>query len=41
MALDRSNQECSKYQLKQKEIEKEQSLNEIEENIKCLANKNQ
>jgi len=38
MALERSGQEYSKYQLKQKELEKEQSLNEIEEDIKRLNN---
>jgi hypothetical protein len=40
MALERSGQEYSKYQLQQKEIEKEQSLKEIEEDIKRLKNIN-
>ena len=40
MALERSNQEYNKYQLKLKEIEKEQSLAEIEDNIKRLTEKN-
>jgi len=37
MALERSNQEYNKYKLRQKEIEKEQSLAEIEDDIKRLA----
>ena len=36
LALERSDQEYSKYQLKQKELEKEQSLKEIEEDIKGI-----
>jgi len=40
MALERSGEEYSKYQLKQKELEKEQSLKEIEDDIKRLRNKN-
>jgi hypothetical protein len=39
MALEHSGQEYSKYQLKQMEWEKEQSLKEIEEDIKRLKNK--
>ena len=40
MALERSGDEYSKYQLKQKELEKEHSLNEIEEDIKRLNKEN-
>jgi hypothetical protein len=40
MALERSGHEYSKYQLKQKDAEKEQSLKEIEEDIKRLKKKN-
>jgi len=40
MALERSAQEYSKYQLEQKKLEKEQSLKEIEEDIKRLKDKN-
>ena len=40
MALERSNQEYNKYKLRQKEIEKEQSLAEIEDDIKRLADNN-
>ena len=36
MALERSTQEYSKYQLTQRKLEKEQSLKEIEEDIKRL-----
>jgi len=36
MALERSEQEYTKYQLQQKELEKEQSMKEIEEDIKRL-----
>ena len=41
MALERSGHEYSKYQLRQKELEKVQSLNEIEEDIKQLKEINQ
>jgi hypothetical protein len=41
MALELSSQEYSKYQDKMKELEKEQSLKEIEEDIKRLNNKDQ
>jgi hypothetical protein len=36
MALERSDQEYSKYRLKQKELEREENLKEIEEDIKRL-----
>ena len=39
MALERSGQEYTKYQLQQKELEKEQSIKEIEEDIKRLEAK--
>jgi hypothetical protein len=39
MALERSDQEFSKYQWKQRETEKEQNLKEIEEDINRLKNK--
>ena len=39
MAKEKSNAEFDKYQLQQKSIEKEQSLKEIEEDIKRLKNK--
>ena len=39
MALERSDHEYSKYQDRRKELEKEQSLKEIEEDIKRLNNK--
>ena len=38
MAVERSAQEYSKYQLQQKKLEKEKSLKEIEEDIKRLKN---
>jgi hypothetical protein len=37
MALERSEQEYTKYQLQQKKMEKEQSMEEIEEDIKRLT----
>ena len=39
MALERSGQEYSKYQIKQKDIEKELSLKEIEDDIKMLISR--
>ncbi|MCL2726792.1 MAG: cell filamentation protein Fic, partial [Bacteroidales bacterium] len=39
MALERSGQEYSKYQLEYRKMEKEQSLKEIEDDIKRLENK--
>jgi len=41
MALERSCQEYTKYQLQQKELEKEESMKEIENDIKRLKNKEQ
>ena len=38
MALERSAKEYSKYQMKQKQLEKEQSIKEIEEDINRLKN---
>ena len=38
MALERSAEEYSKYQMKQKQLEKEQSIKEIEEDINRLKN---
>jgi hypothetical protein len=38
MALERTDNEYSKYQLKQKELEKEQSLKEIEKDIERIRN---
>jgi len=39
MALKKSNEEFEKYQITQKSLEKEQSLNELEEDIKKLKKK--
>jgi hypothetical protein len=39
MALQKSNEEYEKYKLLQKEVEKERSLKELEEDIKKLSGK--
>jgi hypothetical protein len=36
MALQKSSEECEKYQLTQKALEKEQNLKELEEDLKKM-----